>query len=120
MTDNNLNEVFTERVAELSIGERNLALLDGEKQDKKYLDLGFVDERLPESKETIVHNATAQVFFYYGKILKGKVCILTSDKLILLNDTNEFFDRLTKTTQIIGTNEIPFEYEGSIGSIAPI
>ena len=118
--DKDINEVFKERVAELSIGERNLVLLDGEKQDKKYLDLGFVDERLPESKETIVHNATAQVFWYYGKKLQDKDAIIISYKRILLNDTKEFYDKLTKTKQIIGTNEIPFDYDGSIGDIAPI
>src|SRR3989344_3608067 len=122
MTDNNLNEVFKERVAELSIGERNLALLDGEEQDKKYLDLGFVDDRLPESKETIVHNATARVFWYYGNIIKGKQAIITSDKKIHRNTLEKFYNRLLKTTETIGHDEIAdlINYDGYIGEIAPL
>ena len=79
--------------------EHILKLLDEPELNTQYLDLGFNGD-----------------YWYYGFLLGGKEAIITSKPEIFRNTQEKFKDN------VVGENEIKneFEYEGYVGTIAPL
>lgn len=115
LKDNNSEIVkyFEQKTKEMSLGKEVIDALDREELQKQYLDIGYVDKTIKGSKG-IPDEITK--FFYYGFLYDNKEAILTSDKKIYVNR------QVLVKREIQGIDEIKefFDYDGTIGCIAPV